>query len=214
MAIRVRGCARRQSLGHQNRDSLQCAALRWAEFFRGRRGVCGGFRKCATQNACQHGDAPCWAFFMRFRALLCEIFERWRALRRALRRAFVEMSASVRAESGIFVDFIFLRGVIWSSGQLFCVFEKTAHGMHLRSCANVREAKSLTTKSPPHKEGTRKGTGLGGNAEERQLTAKIATHRLAEPRSGRQSAGGRGEASDWSWIRAPFGGELRTERRP
>jgi len=59
---------------------------------------------------------------MRARALLCAIFERGCALR----RAFVQMSASVRAESKILDDFHFSEGGDLEFCSTFLRFQKVS----------------------------------------------------------------------------------------
>ncbi len=109
------------------------------------------------------------------------------------------MSASVRDESGIFVDFHFSEGgdlEFWSTFLRFRESRARDAVWMVRVCAGGEVFHHEVTKT--RREGTKKGMGLGGKVGERQLTAEIATLRLAEPRSGRRSAGGRGERQlDW-----------------
>ncbi len=119
------------------------------------------------------------------------------------------MSASVRDESGIFVDFHFSEGGDLEFCSTFSRFQKVSARDAIQV---VRVCVNRSGHSPrghgEHGEYMRKGVGLGGKAGERRFTAEIATLRLAEPRSGRRSAGNRGERH-WFGVGSEDGAMLR-----
>ncbi len=94
------------------------------------------------------------------------------------------MSASVREESGILVDFHFSEGGDFEFCSTFLRFQKVgARGAIevVRGCAEGR--RHSPRRHGEHGEYEKKGRGLGGKAEERQFTAAIRL--VAQAPSGR-----------------------------
>ncbi len=114
------------------------------------------------------------------------------------------MSASVRAESGILIDFHFSEGGDFEFCSTFLRFQKVGARdaiWMVRVCAGgevFHHEVTKTRRGHEEKHGIgwefrRKATYRSHSTHRSGPFGEIATLRLAEPRSGRRRAGGRGE---------------------
>ena len=94
------------------------------------------------------------------------------------------MSASVREESGIFVDFHFSEGGDLEFCSTFLRFQKRSARSAIRMVRVCAEGGRDSPRSHgEHREITKRGKGLDGKAEERQLIAAVRL--IAQAPSGR-----------------------------